>query len=380
MFHCFVAHPQNAARQEDHALVTGGRIHQYLQDQLASHLASIQYAKTWRGLKLPKRPRGIRAAYQSWLVRRLQPQVGVFWNRLGDLTLLGALRRCGARAVYYEHGAAWLSPPTEANRRFLQDVDAIICNSHAAQRVVELRWRCPGTMRVVQYGLRPDLVRGHSRPRSLPTDGPFRLGVAGRLIPLKGMGIVLHALKDMLRRSDRPVELWIAGVGPLASFLARETKALNLGDSVTFKGCVQDMGSFYQSIDLLVVPSVREPFGLVALEAAAHGCPTVGSRVDGIPEAVADGKTGVCLEPTLDLAAGLAFGGDASDFPSQVYDPEQDKLTEPRFLDPRHLADAVLALLNAPERYASLSAAALDRVREQFAFSRYASELRLALE
>ncbi len=203
----------------------------------------------------------------------------------------------------------------------------------------------------------------------------MRLGVAARLIPLKGVGVTLHALR-LLLDERQPVELHIAGSGPLQPFLVQEARRLGLGSAVTFHGCIQDMPGFYELIDLLLVPSVREPFGLVMVEAAAHGCPVICSKIDGIPEAVVDSQTGVCLEPTLDLHAGLKFGGECADFPSCVYDPKSDRLTEPRFLAPDLLAGAISALTGDSAEYARLSRAAVEHAKERFSTSRYVTHLR----
>ena len=51
-----------------------------------------------------------------------------------------------------------------------------------------------------------------------------------------------------------------------------------------FDGFVANMGAFYHKIDMLVAPSIREPFGLTPLEALACGIPTIMSDVDGHPE------------------------------------------------------------------------------------------------
>ena len=61
------------------------------------------------------------------------------------------------------------------------------------------------------------------------------------------------------------------------------------------------MEQFYRGIDCLVHAPLTEAFGLVVLEAAAHGCPVVAAAVDGLPEAVASGVSGYCGR--ADLAA-----------------------------------------------------------------------------
>ncbi|MFN3477629.1 MAG: glycosyltransferase, partial [Candidatus Methylomirabilales bacterium] len=58
-----------------------------------------------------------------------------------------------------------------------------------------------------------------------------------------------------------------------------------------------DIPQFLETIDLLVVPSMLEPFGIVCLEAMAAGVPVVASKVEGIQEIIEDGKTGILVPP-----------------------------------------------------------------------------------
>ena len=375
LFYHFVTFPHKSGGQTDHAIITGDPVHPHFDKTLRTHLASIDYAKSWRGVKLPKRPRFIRRWRQDRLIRLRKPDLGVLWNRFGDLTSLAGLKKEGVPVVHYEHGAAWLTPKTPPHERFLGGVDLAVCASFAAKRVLQLRWGYAGRIEVVLNCLRPDLAPGNQQARTLPADRPVRLGIAARLIPLKGVGVALHALRTLLD-AHHHVELHIAGSGPLQPFLVQETKRLGLDSAVRFHGCIQDMSAFYELIDLLLVPSVREPFGLVIVEAAARGCPAVCSKIDGIPEAVVDGQTGVCLEPAIDLAGGLRFGGKLTDFPPGVYDPGADQMVEPRFLAPDALAGAIATLLGDSPKYAALSRAAIEHAKKNFSTSHYVAHLR----
>ena len=189
--------------------------------------------------------------------------------------------------------------------------------------------------------------------------------------------VALHALHELLAKKHR-VELHIAGTGPLQSQLKQQAAALGISSSVIFHGCVQDMAGFYANIDLLVVPSVREPFGMVIVEAAAHGCPAVAAKVDGIPEALADGKTGLCVEADVELQRDGPFGGNPADFPELVYNPEHDRLEPPKFLDPKRLAGAIASLLDNPAKYRDFSAAAIEYARNNFSAETYSRQLRQA--
>jgi glycosyltransferase involved in cell wall biosynthesis len=88
---------------------------------------------------------------------------------------------------------------------------------------------------------------------------------------------------------------------------------------------------FYRQLDVLVVPSLwHEPFGMVVIEAFAHGVPVVGSRRGGIPEIVGDGRTGLLFEPDA----------------------------------PGELRDALAALVADPGRAAEMRPRCLERARD----------------
>src|SRR5690606_16224528 len=133
-------------------------------------------------------------------------------------------------------------------------------------------------------------------------------------------------------------------------------------------GAVRDMRSFYEGIDCLLHPPLTEAFGLVAIEAAAYGCPVIAAAVDGLAESVAHGVTGVCVPPTLPAGDYAALGGSLDGVPEQIYDPASDALMAPRVADPGVLAAAVLELFADRTAYERTSAAASAHVLAEFAF------------
>ena len=154
----------------------------------------------------------------------------------------------------------------------------------------------------------------------------------------------------------------MAGAGPELPRLQTLAANLGIGRRVSFLGAVSDMAGFYGRIDCLLHVPLTEAFGLVALEAAAHGCPVVTAAVDGLPEAVADGVSGFCLAPTLPLAAYVELGGSLDGLPQRVYVPDRDALAAPQAVDPVALARTVERVFGAASTFESLSAAASAHV------------------
>ncbi|TAE79828.1 MAG: glycosyltransferase [Alphaproteobacteria bacterium] len=120
----------------------------------------------------------------------------------------------------------------------------------------------------------------HARPR---WHHPVRLGAIGRLVPKKGFDVWLHALA-LLRDQGYAFEAWLAGDGKEREPLEALCTSLGLDDCVIFKGWVSDNRDFYQSIDVCCVPSLHEPFGIVVIEAMAHGLPLIATDSEGPSE------------------------------------------------------------------------------------------------
>lgn len=137
----------------------------------------------------------------------------------------------------------------------------------------------------------PPPAVAHARAR-YAGDGPM-LGFAGRLVYEKGVQHVIHALPE-LRHRYPGLRLVIAGDGPYKPELQAEVARLRLEPTVHFAGFVgSDLPATFAASDTVVVPSIYEPFGMVALEAAAAGAPLAVAATGGLAEIVEPGVTGV---------------------------------------------------------------------------------------
>src|SRR5437764_11449405 len=137
----------------------------------------------------------------------------------------------------------------------------------------------------------PPRAVAHARAR-FAGDGPM-LGFAGRLVYEKGVQHVIHALPE-LRRRYPGLRLVVAGDGPYKPELQAEVARLRLEPTVTFAGFVgKDLPATFAASDTVVVPSIYEPFGMVALEAAAAGAPLAVAATGGLAELGEPGITGM---------------------------------------------------------------------------------------
>jgi glycosyltransferase involved in cell wall biosynthesis len=143
---------------------------------------------------------------------------------------------------------------------------------------------------VVHYGIS---VRDDVNPYS---GSEPRLLCIGRLIPIKGHLVLLRALAQArLRVPDLVLD--IAGRGPLEPALKSFARELGIEEAVRFLGFVSPVQRAIEDAAIVVVPSLGEGFGMVALEAMERARPVIASAVGGLPEIVADGETGLVVPP-----------------------------------------------------------------------------------
>ena len=357
------------ARAEHHVLVTHGRCHPFFRAALEKHAKSIRYANYWRSVKIPSLG-GLRQRHVIREISAARPDVVVLRNALGDLDLANAA--ASAPLVYCEHGAAWGKPPAQDVAQFLGKMAKVVCNSHASRRMLELRWKAESAKIVVRNNpVRGDLAATAFETSRSGIHTPLRLGIIGRMVPFKGIPLAFHAVRH-LQRDGIACELHVAGQGRDEAALSQLAEKLSLKEHVRFRGSYANPASFYLEMDVLLCPSIREPFGNVAIEAAYAGCPVVAAAVDGLPEAVQHERTGLCVQPTLPMSDYPQFSGSLDQCPSRVYDPLTDTIEEPRFVDPRALAEAVKTIVHPPERWQAMSDAARKRAAQDFRAEDYA--------
>ena len=199
-------------------------------------------------------------------------------------------RRCLERAVYSRAGL--VVTLTGAFRRLLVERYGVSpWNTAVLAPGVDLNRFSAGdrSSARARFGLGPDA---------------FVVCCARRLVPRMGLDVLIEAWARELG-GDPCARLLIAGDGELREELERQVAARSLGDSVTLLGRIGDeeLLALYRAADVNVVPSVSfEGFGLVLLEAAACGTPSIVTRAGGLPEAIA-GLGQDLIVPAADVGA-----------------------------------------------------------------------------
>ena len=143
---------------------------------------------------------------------------------------------------------------------------------------------------IVHYGIEPN-----GAPRAYEDRQP-RLLCVGRLIPIKGHIVLLRAFAEA-RRQLPDLRLDIAGRGPLEPALRALAKELGIDDAIRFLGYVAPVQSAIEDVAIVVVPSMGEGFGMVALEAMERARPVIAAEIGGLGELVEEGVTGLLVPP-----------------------------------------------------------------------------------
>ncbi|HVB59363.1 MAG TPA: glycosyltransferase family 4 protein, partial [Candidatus Acidoferrales bacterium] len=232
----------------------------------------------------------------------------------------------------------WLKGSFVVDRLVGHTVDRMIAVSEAnARYLVKDKGLPAGKITVIYPGVRFERFNPSA---AVPLDLKTRLGfdvndpvllVAGRLEPQKGHRVLIDALPLILREFPR-VRLVCLSDGALRSKLEQRVAELGLQNSVRFTGYQPDLLPWLALADICVLPSYYEGLPVAVVEALASGKPMVATAVDGTPEVLTDGETGLLVPP-----------GDSAS-----------------------LAKAIIQMLANPEQRASMARKGHERVLELF--------------
>jgi len=152
----------------------------------------------------------------------------------------------------------------------------------------------PNGIDLTAYQTLPDRLQARARWLAAPSE-PV-IGTIARLDPQKGLPVLLHAFRTLTRRWPRAA-LLIAGTGPERDPLERLAVKLGIADHVHMLGFQQDVRPVLAALDVFVLPSRWEGFGLATLEAMAAGLPVVVTNVPGSRDLVQHEQTGLVVPP-----------------------------------------------------------------------------------
>ncbi len=218
-------------------------------------------------------------------------------------------------------------------------IDGVIVPSHALKKqITRSRYVEESLVDVIPIGIAD---RGYTRPTkeavaavrekfAIPEDTVVAVTV-GRFVEQKGHRCLIDAARRITAAFPRVVFL-LLGDGPLRGELEAMIARFGLERHFLLAGMREDVDAILAGADMMIHPSIEEPFGIALLEGMRAGLPIVASRVGGIPEVVREEETAVLVEPRQSEA----------------------------------IAEAVIRLLEDPSLRETLGAAGHRRWREEF--------------
>jgi len=200
----------------------------------------------------------------------------------------------GVKVFWVEHDTVgkWLThnPYFRLMRRLSKKVTTIGVSELSKKMYVKLGWD-ENRIIAIPNGIDPKrFAAGKREPKKDPTH--FHVGCVARLADEKGVDLLIISMRDI-----PSVTLNIVGLGREQDALNRLVKKMDMEDRVTIEPRKGNMSAFYNSLDLLVLPSRRhDPFGLVVAEAMMLGIPVVVTEACGVASQLTHGKNAVVVK------------------------------------------------------------------------------------
>ena len=294
------------------------------------------------------------------------------YNRLGSLKFFLLLFLFSSNNVLiHERGTAWNISEKRKNvfRFFYKKANCIITNSYATLNLLNKKFGLSfKKLTTVYNGIKIKKIKKISKTKNYKKN--FTIGFLGRLDTPKGAHVMLNLAKEIKKKN---IKILIGGDGVFKSQFIKESKNLS---NIKFLGHIKDSYKFLKSIDLLIVPSIREPFGNIILEAGLCKIPVLAALVDGIPEIIKNNYSGNLIKPTKKLTLNLNVAGSLP-IPEKVYDPISKSLVKPKELDTQKIIKKINYYLNNPLVLKKLSNNLHQDVKKKFSINIYKKRMNI---
>lgn len=296
--------------------------------------------------------------------------IGHFYNNIGSRSLHRILNLLPlSNIILHERGVAWNLKDEDIHvyRDNANKANLLLANSNASKTMMIERFGVDASKIHVLYNgfLSGDMILNNSTFATNDIN-KFKVGYIGRLDTPKGVHTFIEVAKKLPQ-----YEFFIAGNGPWELLLK---DMADKRDNIFFVGRVKNPLDFINSMDLIIVPSIREPLGNTIIEAGFCKKPVIASCVDGISEIIDDGISGVLIEPKKEISI-RQIPINSVPMPEYVVNPKTKKLQQPKEIEPDELANHINNLEQDYALRQKYGNALYDSVVDKFNIEKYFSEL-----
>jgi glycosyltransferase involved in cell wall biosynthesis len=225
-------------------------------------------------------------------------------------------------------------------------MDRIIAVSDSVADLFRINGKIPKKIKRIYNAIdlekfSPDKIKCVDRIDFGIKENNFVLGIVGFLDECKGHIYLFRAIKTLLLEGRRDIKCLVIGNGKLEKELKEFVTKEGLEGNIVFLGYRENIPDFLGIIDVLVIPSIQESFGMVALEGMAMSIPVIATTIGGLPELIVNGHTGLLV-------------------------PAKDSIA---------LAQAIQYLIDNPEERVKIGKAGRKRAEEWFSIENNAREI-----
>ena len=292
-----------------------------------------------------------------------------FYNNLGSSSVYKLLNVFPSlNIIFHERGSVWNAKDEDAKviRSNSNKAKVIIANSNASKLMLIKRFGVDeNKIKVIYNGFLSKNYKSNYKIIESNSQ-KISIGYLGRLDTPKGVHSLINSAKTLTE-----YEFFIAGSGVLENKLkqlAHKSKNIN------FLGSVKDPLEFISKMDIIVVPSIREPLGNTIIESGYCKKPVIASNVDGIAEIIQDGVNGILINPDKELTF-IEISENIVPFPKVVINPLNQELQKPKEIDPYKLSKSIKFLADNPNTRKLYGNNLYKTVKEKFNVENYYDNL-----
>lgn len=292
-----------------------------------------------------------------------------FYNNLGSPLINKLIRYIPcSNIIFHERGSAWNFKGSNLSvyKRNASKAKIIIANSNASKLMLVNRFGISSSKIKVIYNGFLSKDSNFAKHNFCRYSEKLSIGYIGRLEAFKGVHSFINSGKMMPE-----YDFFIAGKGTLGEKLKNLAKN---SKNIYFVGGVKEPLNFISKMDMIVVPSIREPFGNVIIKSGYCEKAVIASNVDGIPEIINNGHSGILITPDQELSLNEE-SNEISLIPEFTINPITKSLQKPKELDPEKICKAIKFLASDRDIMNSYGKNLSFKVKNKFTIENYYNQM-----